>query len=151
MLLKVDCLPNAVGKQLSIPLIYLGRKWMFNWWWWYDILSTGACHLRISQGKRLCRFLFILFPGELSCVDGIQSCLVPGTWYLSTRTSAGGSASRQLSPPSQCLGQTKCLVFDWPWHSKGASLCFTLFLFMAQVYVWPETDKNRDGLKNVRG
>ena len=29
MLLKVDCLPNAVGKQPSIPLINLGRKWMF--------------------------------------------------------------------------------------------------------------------------
>ena len=28
MLLKVDCLPNAVGKQPSIPLINLGRKWM---------------------------------------------------------------------------------------------------------------------------
>ena len=27
MLLKVNCLPNAVGKQPSIPLIYLGRKW----------------------------------------------------------------------------------------------------------------------------
>ena len=26
MLLKVDCLPNAVGKQPSIPLIYLGGK-----------------------------------------------------------------------------------------------------------------------------
>ena len=33
MLLKVDCLPNAVGKQPSIPLIYLGRKWTLNWWW----------------------------------------------------------------------------------------------------------------------
>ena len=45
MLLKVDCLPNAVGKQPSIPLIYLGnavgkqpsipliylgRKWTLN-------------------------------------------------------------------------------------------------------------------------
>ena len=30
MLLRVDCLPNAVGKQLSIPLIDLGRKWMLN-------------------------------------------------------------------------------------------------------------------------
>ena len=28
MLLKVDCLPNAVGKQPSIPLIDLGRKLM---------------------------------------------------------------------------------------------------------------------------
>ena len=27
MLLKVDCLPNAVGKQPSIPLIYLGGGW----------------------------------------------------------------------------------------------------------------------------
>ena len=33
--LKVDCLPNAVGKQPSIPLIYLGRKWTLNWWWWW--------------------------------------------------------------------------------------------------------------------
>ena len=41
MLLKVDRLPNAVGKQPSIPLIYLGRKWTLNrwwwwWWWWWD-------------------------------------------------------------------------------------------------------------------
>ena len=28
MLLKADCLPNAVGKQPSMPLIYLERKWM---------------------------------------------------------------------------------------------------------------------------
>ena len=35
MLLKVDCLPNAVGKQPSIPLIYLGRKWTLKWWWWW--------------------------------------------------------------------------------------------------------------------
>ena len=27
MLLKVDCLPNAVGKQPSIPLIHLGSKY----------------------------------------------------------------------------------------------------------------------------
>ena len=26
MLLKADCLPNTVGKQPSIPLIYLGKK-----------------------------------------------------------------------------------------------------------------------------
>ena len=26
MLLKVDCLPNAVGKQPSIPLIYSWKK-----------------------------------------------------------------------------------------------------------------------------
>ena len=30
MLLKVDCLPNAVGKQTSILLINLGRKWTLN-------------------------------------------------------------------------------------------------------------------------
>ena len=32
---KDDCLPKAVGKQPSIPLIYLGRKWTLNWWWWW--------------------------------------------------------------------------------------------------------------------
>ena len=30
MLLRVDCLPNAVGKQPSIPLIYLGGGWTLN-------------------------------------------------------------------------------------------------------------------------
>ena len=35
MLLKVDCLPNAVGKQPSMPLIDLGRKWTLSWWWWW--------------------------------------------------------------------------------------------------------------------
>ena len=42
MLLKVDCLPNAVGKQPSIPLIYLGRKWTLNWWWWWWMASQGG-------------------------------------------------------------------------------------------------------------
>ena len=30
-----DCLLNAVGKQPSIPLIDLGRKWSLRWWWWW--------------------------------------------------------------------------------------------------------------------
>ena len=30
MLPKVDCLPNAVGKQPSMPLIDLGRKWTLS-------------------------------------------------------------------------------------------------------------------------
>ena len=29
-LLKVGCLPYAVGKQPSIPLIYLGKTWTLN-------------------------------------------------------------------------------------------------------------------------
>ena len=36
MLLRVDWLPNAVGKQPSITLINLGRrKWTLSWWWWW--------------------------------------------------------------------------------------------------------------------
>ena len=42
MLLKVDCLPYAVGKQPSIPLIYLGRKWTLNWWWWSEYFERYA-------------------------------------------------------------------------------------------------------------
>ena len=26
---------TSEGKQPSIPLIYLGRKWTLNWWWWW--------------------------------------------------------------------------------------------------------------------
>ena len=33
MLLKVYFLPDAVWKQLSLPLINLGRKWTLCWWW----------------------------------------------------------------------------------------------------------------------
>ena len=39
MLLKVDCVHNAVGKQPSIPLIDLWRKWMLNWWWWWWLIQ----------------------------------------------------------------------------------------------------------------
>ena len=44
-LLKVGCLPDAVGKQPSIPLINLGRTWTLNWWWWWwynDIRGSPA-------------------------------------------------------------------------------------------------------------
>ena len=34
-LLHAGYLPYAVGKQPSIPLINLGRKWTLKWWWWY--------------------------------------------------------------------------------------------------------------------
>ena len=42
MLLKVDCLLNAVGKQPSIFLIDLGRKWMLGcwWWWWWSVSNV---------------------------------------------------------------------------------------------------------------
>ena len=50
MLLKVDCLPNVVWKQSSIPLNNLGRKWTLSWWWWWwwwwsdwdDIIGNDA-------------------------------------------------------------------------------------------------------------
>ena len=38
--LKIGCLPNAVGKQLSVPLIDLGRKWILSWWWQYFIRAS---------------------------------------------------------------------------------------------------------------
>ena len=60
MLLKVDCLPNAVGKQPSIPLIDLGRKWTLSWWWWWHWRRY-----KFSQPSQVCQievhqpFLFI--------------------------------------------------------------------------------------------
>ena len=58
MLLKVDCLPNAVGKQPSIPLIYLGRKWTLK-------LLMMMQHLHMCQyvayiSNRTCMKLLIL-------------------------------------------------------------------------------------------
>ena len=59
MLLKADCLPNAVGKQPSIPLIYLGRKWTLNWWWWWwwMVLSRLYYCNRLLSSARFVRGL----------------------------------------------------------------------------------------------
>ena len=67
MLLKVDCLP--VGKQPSIPLINLGRKWTLNWWW----LPYYHYHYHIIQYS----ILFILhynqfIPYYLLSRDGVS-------------------------------------------------------------------------------
>ena len=48
-----DCLPNAnaVGKQPSIPLHYLGTGWTLNWWWWWwwwtQLIVTGSMNMWI--------------------------------------------------------------------------------------------------------
>ena len=68
MLLKVDCLPNAVGKQPSIPLIYLGRKWTLNWWWWWRPLMVVNHH----EGTRTIQF---------TASNSLQSLLIP-PWHL---------------------------------------------------------------------
>ena len=52
MLLKVDCLPDAVGKQPSIPLIYLERKWTLNWWWWWWWWLGHDSHIDHQIGAR---------------------------------------------------------------------------------------------------
>ena len=39
------CLPYAVGKQLSIPLINLGRKWKLRWWWWWWFICFSLIEL----------------------------------------------------------------------------------------------------------
>ena len=47
---RADCLPYAVGKQPSIPLINLGRKWMLKWWWSYSsILDSFNIRMHSSS------------------------------------------------------------------------------------------------------
>ena len=60
MLLRVDCLPNAVGKQPSIPLIYLGRKWTLKWWWWWWLVDFESQFLRVASSHTL---FMALHPG----------------------------------------------------------------------------------------
>ena len=41
--LKFGCLPCAVGKQPSIPMINHGRKWTLRWrWWWTQQIRLPA-------------------------------------------------------------------------------------------------------------
>ena len=40
--IETACLPYTVGKQPSIPLINLWRKWMLKWWWWWWWLHTTS-------------------------------------------------------------------------------------------------------------
>ena len=46
MLLKIGYLPYAVGKQSSIPLINLGKKWTLSWWWWWCWWWWWWCEIR---------------------------------------------------------------------------------------------------------
>ena len=70
MLLKVDCLPNAVGKQPSIPLIYLGRKWTLNWWWWWWWWHV-RCH-PVDQGDGFERSRLRGWPPGLRSYNPVQ-------------------------------------------------------------------------------
>ena len=46
--LKVGCLPYAVEKQPSIPLINLGKKWTLSWWWWWLFWYLGGVMWTVS-------------------------------------------------------------------------------------------------------
>ena len=56
--LKVGYLPYAIGKQLSITLINLGRTWMLEWRWW-SLVALVIWHQ--LQQKTLLLLLWICF------------------------------------------------------------------------------------------
>ena len=60
--LTVGCLPYAVGKQPSIPLINLGRTWTLKWWWCCERISN----YRIGQVR-----VFIIWLSE--CMNVLAS------------------------------------------------------------------------------
>ena len=76
MLLKVDCLPNAVWNQPSIPLIYFGRKWTLNWWWWWwwcplqIFWKKNRTHPWIHQGFKTANFWRFTKHAQSACLQG---------------------------------------------------------------------------------
>ena len=77
MLLNVDRLPNAVGKQPSIMLIDLGRKWPLNWWWWWwtlTILSLIGTLLfdTIFLKFLICTSVFCILPNYVTSFRNVN-------------------------------------------------------------------------------
>ena len=122
MLLKVDCLPNAVGKQPSIPLIYLGRKWTLNWWWWWwwsvIIVWVGATmshfakcntNLKVRAMSRICLPKQMCF--QLFC----KSIQMGGPKMLLKVDCLPNAVGKQLSKPLIDLWRKWTLSWWWWW------------------------------------
>ena len=66
MLLKIDCLSNAVGEQPhTIPLINFGRKWALSWWWWWWWVPSSMCKILGSGNTAKLNFFVAFFHQEI--------------------------------------------------------------------------------------
>ena len=88
MLLKVDCLPNAVGKQPSIPLINLGRKWTLGrWCWWFPVEVVLCSQSEYQRIREIISFWWTsLYEPNCSLTDCPEWSTCPGksNWPLVT-------------------------------------------------------------------
>ena len=81
MTLQVSCLPYALGKQLTIPLINLGRKWTLRWWWWWatgekTILAWVHLVLKYPLSQPVETY-FLISPNKNVPKPGFQDRAVP--------------------------------------------------------------------------
>ena len=128
MLLKVDCLHNAVGKQPSIPLIYLGRKRTLNWWWWWWLIMNNITNILISlhAGSQmmksnlgiffipsLFRYFQINYIGRKKYVDEhrIEHVLMDKEKEMILPKEQHKRTRRRSRPEDPVRVQHKCLVF----------------------------------------
>ena len=104
-LLKVGCLPYAVGKQLSIPLINLGRTWTLNWrwWWWMYAMNESVDYLQIltiCTGKIPNYKRLLNSPLSVPC----WLCLNAFVWRIYKRR----LVLRPSPVPTGCRGRCTC-------------------------------------------
>ena len=89
--LKVGCLTYAqyaVGKQLSIPLINLGKKWTLSWWWWW----------LMNVGTKFVQFAFFIAHRWIESDDvslEIRACKI---FQRTRRTAERGRSLRRWGP-----------------------------------------------------
>ena len=86
--LKIGCLPNAVGKQPSLPLIDLGRKWILSWWWQY-FFRASICSCKWNELQLTVIFLLAHLVSSsarqqklLALVVSYKSCFSCSFGYL---------------------------------------------------------------------
>ena len=61
--LKVGCLPYATGKQPSISVITIGRKWTLKWWMtdWHITLHFSISNVTCTLSDQWCINNYILY------------------------------------------------------------------------------------------
>ena len=132
MLLRVDCLPNAVGKQPSIPLIYLGGGWTLNWWWWWwwwTCFMKGLIVWSINQSTIVGQLTVNWPPIWKKSIDhqniGGQSTFFGGqlTWVV-----------------NKLIGIQDTIVYEAQWNGTGFETWLTfIFIFRAlglDIFNW---------------
>ena len=151
-----DWLPTlyAVGKQPSIPLINLGRKWTLNWWWYQiNIQDLGVTNKNYNQYKIewLSHHCFNWNNTRLSRDLTIKIISVPTVLkhicYENDNTPAN-TCDREL--PLRARNSELSVDASWPLNIWLISCCRTCCITSGSSFLCFETEKRSTNIDHYR-